>query len=136
MWLRVSEGLLYAGFVGVLVVATWKDMRTRRIPDACPAAITVLAVLSMLFVKDITLLQRVQGGFCISLPMLILALLFPGAFGGGDIKLMAAGGLFLGGEIVLVSSVLGTHRELLAEKVAHGFSHHFHRPHLPIHANY
>ena len=33
--------------------------------------------------------------------MLVLALIVPGAFGGGDIKLMAASGLFLGMDAIV-----------------------------------
>ena len=39
--------------------------------------------------------------------MLILALLIPGAFGGGDIKLMAASGLFLGTASIVCAMFFG-----------------------------
>ena len=54
----------------------------------------------------ISLLARLAGALCVSVPMLVLAVLIPGAFGGGDIKLMAACGLFLGWKITLVSTAL------------------------------
>lgn len=39
--------------------------------------------------------------------MVLLVLVLPGGFGGGDIKLMAAGGLFLGLEGCVLAMVLG-----------------------------
>ena len=43
----------------------------------------------------------------ISVPMLLLALIIPGAFGGGDIKLMAAPGFFLGTGPVVCAMFFG-----------------------------
>ena len=51
--------------------------------------------------------ERVLGMFVVSVPMLLAALLVPGGFGGGDIKLMAAGGLFLGWEGNVLAAALG-----------------------------
>ena len=48
-------------------------------------------------------LSRLTGVFAVSVPMLFISMLFPGAFGGGDIKLMAAAGLFLGSELIVYS---------------------------------
>ena len=39
-------------------------------------------------------------------PMLLLTLLIPRAFGGGDIKLMAASGFFLGMRLILCAMIL------------------------------
>ena len=43
----------------------------------------------------------------VSLPMLLLALVVPGGFGGGDIKLMAGAGFFLGARLTVVAAFLG-----------------------------
>lgn len=42
------------------------------------------------------LIDRLIGALIVSVPMLLLALAIPGAFGGGDIKLMAVSEHFLG----------------------------------------
>ena len=42
------------------------------------------------------MLDRLIGALCVSLPMLVVALVIPGGFGGGDIKLMVVLGAFLG----------------------------------------
>jgi len=39
--------------------------------------------------------------------MLAIALIVPGAFGGGDVKLMAAAGLLLGWQQLLVAAFIG-----------------------------
>jgi leader peptidase (prepilin peptidase)/N-methyltransferase len=43
-----------------------------------------------------TLAERAIGVVCISVPLILIVLLVPGGFGGGDIKMMAASGLLLG----------------------------------------
>ena len=42
---------------------------------------------------------HIIGAVCVSVPMFLLCLAIDGAFGGGDIKLMAAAGLFWAGKI-------------------------------------
>lgn len=102
-----EKGLLAFLFLCVLTVVTFMDIDTMEIEDGCWMAIIVLAVASYFIFPEITLVQRLIGFVCVSLPMLILTLLIPGAFGGGDIKLMAACGLFLGWKMTLISTFLG-----------------------------
>ncbi len=45
--------------------------------------------------------------FSVSLPLFLITLAVPGGFGGGDIKLMAACGLFLGWKLCLLSLCFG-----------------------------
>ena len=54
-----------------------------------------------------TLTDRLLGAIVISAPMLVLALLIDGAFGGGDIKLMAASGWLLGWRAMIPAIFLG-----------------------------
>ena len=52
--------------------------------------------------------EYILGMFAVSLPLLLLFLITKGAaIGGGDIKLMAAAGLFLGSEKILYALFLG-----------------------------
>lgn len=80
----------------VLTAVSFVDMDTMEIPDGFVIAAAVLGVLSIFLFPEITWIQRLIGVFSVSLPMLLMTLLIPGAFGGGDIKLMAACGIFLG----------------------------------------
>ncbi len=92
-----AKAVLVFAFAGVLTVVALMDLDTMEIADGCSIAIVVLTAAGLFFMKDITIGQRLIGMVCISVPMLLLAIAVPGAFGGGDIKLMAAGGLFLDG---------------------------------------
>jgi leader peptidase (prepilin peptidase)/N-methyltransferase len=44
----------------------------------------------------ISVFERLIGAFCISVPLILIVLVIPGGFGGGDIKMMAASGILLG----------------------------------------
>ena len=52
-------------------------------------------------------LRTLAGIFAVSLPMLLMDFLIPGGFGGGDIKLMAAGGFLLGKAWIIQAFVMG-----------------------------
>lgn len=102
-----AAGVTVFAFFCVLTVVAFIDADTMEIPDGCHIAILLLAVVSYFTMPGTSLLSRLIGMVCISVPMLLLALLISGAFGGGDIKLMAACGAFLGWRLVLVSALLG-----------------------------
>lgn len=82
-------------------------MKSRKIPDKWNAVILGTALLSCVTMPEPVPVSRIIGLFCVSVPFLIGALLVPGSFGGGDIKLMAAGGVFLGWKAALASAVIG-----------------------------
>ena len=69
----------------------------------------VHAVNGEVFEDKIAAIQKIEeiGAVIISVPMLLLALIIPGAFGGGDIKLMAASGFFLGTGPVVCAMFFG-----------------------------
>lgn len=83
-------------FTALLVVITLIDADTMTIPDGLVLAVGVLVIPFWLVQEGISPLERLIGFFAVSLPMLLLALAIEGAFGGGDIKLMAVCGLILG----------------------------------------
>ena len=90
--------LVSASFWGVLVTVAYTDMHTMTIPDKYVIAAGGIGILSALLFPEISLPERIVGMFIVSLPLLVIALVVPGAFGGGDIKFMAACGIFLGWE--------------------------------------
>ena len=93
-------------FYTILITVTFLDIDRMEIPDVCSAAMGILAVISIFSVPEISLLSRIIGIFSVSIPMLLLAMVIPGAIGGGDVKLMAAGGLFLGWKWTLLSGII------------------------------
>ncbi len=82
-------------FCTVLVFATFTDIYWRIIPNLFPAIILVLAL------PDFHL-----GGGLLALPFLVSAMIFPGKVGGGDIKLVAAIGVFLGYHTTLFALIV------------------------------
>ena len=93
-------------FLGILVKAAVCDIRKRRIPDKYCLMIAVLGVLRIPLADGAEAPERFLGAIVVSLPMLVLSAMTGGSFGGGDIKLMAAGGLFLGVERILQAFVI------------------------------
>ncbi len=93
-------------FLLLLATAVWKDIRTRRIPNVIVLGIAAAGIFSIPFFPVISLADRGIGIFCVSVPLLVLTWIVPGCFGGGDIKLMAASGIFLGWEANLEAFAL------------------------------
>ena len=87
-------------------MASLQDIYRMEIDDKCHISIAVLSFFSMIITKYPSFESRVLGALCVSVPMLLIVLIVPGAFGGGDIKLMMSSGLFLGWEITMTSAVI------------------------------
>lgn len=82
------------------------DWERKVIPSPLLWAAVFLSVLSVPVFPEISLASRAAGAVCISGLLLGLVLLVPGAFGGGDIKLMAVLGFFLGWKQCVLAFVL------------------------------
>ncbi len=80
----------------ILVAVAFIDHDTMEIPNGLVIALGVPAVASLFLTPEVGLLSRLLGFFAISLPLFLLAFFIQGAFGGGDIKLMAVAGALLG----------------------------------------
>jgi leader peptidase (prepilin peptidase)/N-methyltransferase len=98
---------VYFAALCVLLTISLIDAKTMEIPDGLNIALASLALLSILTGPDIALLSRAIGAVIISLPLLLICIVIPGAFGGGDIKLMAAAGLLLGWQSVILAFLIG-----------------------------
>ena len=107
MYLAVFNCLLMA----VLIVVALIDAQTQEISDK--AVLMVFALAAAVFAAQWRLdgwhhilLLKLIGIFAVSLPMLVIAR-FTGGFGGGDIKLMAAAGLYLGVFNIVLAFFIG-----------------------------
>jgi leader peptidase (prepilin peptidase)/N-methyltransferase len=101
----MSEAVFVAGVCVLLAVAV-VDVKTRRIPDVLVAALAGVAILSLGAWPEIGALSRITGVLAAGAPLLVIAVVREGAFGGGDVKLMAAAGLLLGWQGALTAGLL------------------------------
>ncbi len=120
---EIYESILRAVFCALLTVAAWKDGKERRIPDRLTAALAGFGIWRLLWKAGLWitgiwpnggLLSGAVGGTARGAAglaehvfgslggavfgagiFLVILLIRPGAFGGGDVKLLAAGGIFL-----------------------------------------
>lgn len=98
--------LLALAVCGILLSVSLIDAETQTIPDRLNLALAVCGAVSVLL-SPADWLPHIIGGLCVSVPMFLLCLVIDGAFGGGDIKLMAAAGLFLGWQNTLLAMFFG-----------------------------
>ncbi len=85
----------------LLVQVSLCDIREMRIPDRLNLGILLLG-LGRQAVSTLCWPGAVLGGLlAAALPMYLVAVAFPGSLGGGDIKLAAAAGVYLGAGGVL-----------------------------------
>ena len=99
------KAILAFGFLFLLTATALIDADTMEIPDGFSIGIALLGGIAFFIFPEIDGKERLIGAVVVSLP-LFLTLLIPGAFGGGDIKLTAAAGLFLGWKLVLIALML------------------------------
>ncbi len=100
----------------VLLTIAAIDYKTMIIPNGTVIALIVIGGLYTVariifpqeFVISITWLEALIGFFAASVPLFLVAVLSKGGMGGGDIKLMAAAGLFLGWKGILVAMIAGS----------------------------
>ncbi len=90
----------------ILIAIAVIDARTMEIPLVLNIAIFILGIASIWTIGEPSIISRLIGMIIISLPMLITVFFIPGGFGGGDIKLMAAVGFFIGWKLNLVAFFL------------------------------
>lgn len=98
--------LLALAVCGILLSVSLIDAETQTIPDRLNLTLAVCGAVSVLL-SPADWLPHVIGALCVSVPMFLLCLVIDGAFGGGDIKLMAAAGLFLGWQNTLLAMFFG-----------------------------
>jgi leader peptidase (prepilin peptidase)/N-methyltransferase len=99
--------LLYALCASVLIVLSVIDWRTFEIPFGCNIFIGGLGIINLVF-NLTSWLTYIIGFFTVSGLLLLIYLLTRGrGIGGGDIKLMAAAGLLLGWQNILLALMIG-----------------------------
>src|SRR5262249_27236141 len=102
---HVMPPIAIAGAAGYAVLASWYDVRTRRIPNRLSGAALVGALVVSETAGGIGLRAALAGlalGAAIMLPPFAL-----GAVGGGDLKFTAVAGAWLGPRLGLRASLVG-----------------------------
>lgn len=105
--------VLSCALCSVLIVISVIDWRTFEIPIGTNIFILVLGLIRLaldilIFRFDGDWLEYVIGFFVVSIPLAAIYYVSKGrAIGGGDVKLMAVAGLFLGWKLALVALILG-----------------------------
>ena len=131
LWLLVFNAVgftLYAAaaclLASALIVVSVIDARTREIPSGTTIFILALGIIATLLDLQ-SWLSHLIGFFAVSLPLfLVFAITGGRGIGGGDIKLMAGCGLFLGWKLVVLGFFFGCfaaaliHLSLMAQKKA------------------
>ncbi len=105
---------LNLGFCCLAAAAAWRDGKERRLPDGLVKALAVLGLAARVW-KVLegsedglgVLGEGALGALAGAGIFLFLLLIWPGAFGGGDVKFLAAGGIFLGPAGTVVAFVFG-----------------------------
>jgi len=113
------ESVLKVIFVGLLIAVSINDIKRMEIPNRLNLLIFLLGVVRL--VVHLTVFVSVSdwlatkwifwdpilGSLIVSVPLLLVAIFSKGAIGGGDVKLLAASGFYLGGRAVLRGSIFG-----------------------------
>ena len=90
------NGIRLLCYLGILCQVALTDHSTRKIPGRYHIYILLIAAADMVLTGNSDLYNRIPGAAAVAGPMLVLSILIPGAFGGGDIKFMAVSGFLLG----------------------------------------
>ena len=93
-------------FIIFLLIVAIHDFRTMEIPNAYAIIALLFGVFACFLFPDVSVIQRLIGAICISGFLFLVSMIIPGAFGGGDIKLMVGCGLFLGWQLTVLSFMI------------------------------
>lgn len=106
-WYEISDqAVLVFVWLGLLLVIALIDYDTMEIANGLVISCMIPAAAAILIFPEVMIWERLIGLICVSVPLLVITLLVPGAFGGGDIKLMAVIGFGIGWKLCLAAFLL------------------------------
>ena len=103
---NVCRILFTAGFLSLLAMIAYNDWKTMKIPNKLIIITGGVGLASTPFFTEISLMDRGIGVLCISILLLIITCIVPRSFGGGDIKLTAVCGWYLGWRCMMLAFVM------------------------------
>lgn len=90
------HNLKILALLGILLIITYTDIRSRIIPNKVLIISAALGLILNLIIRDLSFISVLLGSMFGGGSLLLIAILTKGGIGGGDIKLMATMGLYLG----------------------------------------
>lgn len=103
---EMFQAVLVFILLAILTVISFIDIEIMEIPNGLVIAVLACGIAASVLFPEPGIAARMIGSMAVSLPMGMLALCIAGAFGGGDIKLMAAAGIFLGWRGIWVAFII------------------------------
>ena len=95
------------GVICILVWITFIDLKEHRISNLSIFLLLLCGFpLSVLLFPELLLTDRMLGLWILSVPMLLVSIIKPGSFGGGDIKLMMTEGWLMGRRAVVEAATV------------------------------
>ncbi|MDE6956803.1 MAG: A24 family peptidase [Lachnospiraceae bacterium] len=88
-----------------LLMIAEKDIHEKKIPNRYILSLCLVAAGFIAVCRTSGIAAHFLGAVCVSAVLFLIALIVPGAFGMGDVKLMAAGGWFLGWKLIILSGI-------------------------------
>lgn len=107
VWGFTLYAVAVAGIGLVCLALAFIDWDTMTVPNSLLAALMVIGIFAALVNEEFQWLAALIGLFSVSVPLFLITLFVPGAFGGGDILFMAVMGFILGWRLTLVGAFLG-----------------------------
>lgn len=102
------HAILVSLLFSALIVVFFMDLDTQLINTGVVVVIAVLAVLEIIFARQLSVVSYLLGAVVVSVPLFLIHVLTKGqGMGLGDVYLMIAGGLFLGLKGVAVAIFIG-----------------------------
>jgi prepilin signal peptidase PulO-like enzyme (type II secretory pathway) len=103
-----SETVVALVLLGFLSFFSWTDIRYRRIPNSIIGLGMMVALILRWLVSDELLPEYLLGGFLGWSVLMTLAFISRGGIGGGDVKLYAMIGIFVGWKLVIMILLIAT----------------------------
>jgi len=107
LWFSLLQTFFVLILFSFLTVVAYIDFDTMEISNGASLWALVMGVLSMFILNDVSVVDHIIGFFVVSVPLYVITMIIPDAFGGGDIKLMFGLGGLLGWKLALLALFIG-----------------------------
>ena len=99
---------LYLIFIGLLIVISYYDIKTNKIPNFLLIILAAIAVCSFVLNGKVSVYSAVFGALFMFIFLYVIRILSAKGIGGGDIKLMTVCGFMLGLGDALYALLIGS----------------------------